>query len=89
MQRLRITPHAIHVRVVTLNISSSKDGSTYSAVRTGQVWSIYMTMNGSTNALTVADSLTGRECYAMLYGIQRGRQHQHDDRLRSVFGQTA
>ena len=89
MQHLRITNRAIAHRLAALNSDAVAHGCSYDARRTGRLWVIYMTTNGSTMARTVADCLTSRECFAMLYGLLRGRQHQHDDRLREVFGPTA
>jgi hypothetical protein len=89
MQHLRITNRAIAHRLAALNSDAVAHGCSYDARRTGRLWVIYMTTDGSTMARTVADCLTSRECFAMLYGLMRGRQHQHDDRLREVFGPTA
>jgi len=86
---MRITTANIAFRLDALNNDRATKGCVYDARRTGRLWVITMTPEGATMARTVADCLTSRECFAMLYGLLRGRQHQHDDRLRTVFGPCA
>jgi len=89
MQYLRITKHTIARRLNALNSDAVAHGCWYDAIRTGQLWVIYVRPKGATMPSMVADCLSTRECWAMLNGLLRGRQHQHDDRLRTVFGPTA
>lgn len=89
MKYLRITKHTIARRLNALNSDAIAHGCWYDAIRTGKLWVIYVRPKGATMPSMVADCLSTRECCAMLNGLLRGRQHQHDDRLRTVFGPTA